>query len=285
MQSTKEKKAKYHGVEYGSEVRQIKELAEYLIKIGYEKYDFFQHQAGLSRGAAEEYALQHTTNPTPEREDIDRIMENGLLVYPYATISETTKTIKYRYDNAFQLAEILYNYTYRDYCGDGEYKERVNVIIAFPKTIELMPDGEKRFDEQEATISVPFSRVIPMQDDCGNEYFPIDNVMYENNDWYVDPSFVLWVTCAGVGDARPATFFNERFLDELSPNEYNEKMKYWGALMKSHYGIHVPSKDAEENSLYTQYDTPHSATEKVVSGTLHCGAHNSHRDEEWYFEP
>ena len=38
MQSTKEKKAKYHGVEYGSEVRQIKELAEYLIKIGYDMY-------------------------------------------------------------------------------------------------------------------------------------------------------------------------------------------------------------------------------------------------------
>ena len=35
------------------------------------------------------------------------------------------------------------------------------------------------------------------------------------------------------------------------------------------------STDAEENNLYIQYDTPHSATEKVVSGTLHSYAKGS----------
>ena len=270
--------AKYYGIEYENSVRQRMELARYLSGINYEKYDFFVHQAGLARGATDENALKNSTNPTPERGVIENIMEYGLSVYPYATISETTNLVK-EYKNVWELADNLLNYTYNEYIngvgGAGEYKEVVNVIMAIPKTVELMPDGVSEFDDKQSTISVPFSRIVPEPKESCSKYFPINDVMYANQIHNIRPEFVLGVTCAGVDGVRPATFFNERFLDELSPNEYNEKMKYWGELMKSHYGIHVPNKDAEENNLYIQYDTPHSATEKVVSGTLHSYAKGS----------
>ena len=48
--------AKYYGIEYENSVRQKMELARYLSGINYEKYDFFVHQAGLARGATDEYA-------------------------------------------------------------------------------------------------------------------------------------------------------------------------------------------------------------------------------------
>ena len=269
---------KYYGMEYESSVKQRIELARYLSGIDYEKYDFFVHQAGLARGATDEDALKNSTNPTPERRVIGSIMNCGLSVYPYATISETTNLVK-KYKSVWELADNLLKYTYNEYIsgvgGAGEYKEVVNVIMAIPKTVELMPDGVSEFDDKQSTISVPFSRIIPDPNEKSRKYFPINDVMYANKIREIGPEFVLGITCAGVDGVRPTTFFNERFLDKLSPSEYNEKMKYWGELVKSHYGIHVPSKNAEENNLYTQYDTSHSATEKVVSDTLHSYAKGS----------
>lgn len=275
-----DKNASYYGMEYESNVKQRIELARLLGEIGYEKYDFFVHQAGLARGPAEERALKTTKNKTPERRKIPGIMKDGLSVFPYATINETTNLIK-SYKEAWDLAGKLLNYTYADYIptgGAGEYKEIVNAIIAIPKTIELMPDGADKFDKNASTISVPFSRVIPDPHEKSVKYFPIDDIMCSNNIDDINLEFVLGITCAGVDGVQPATFFNEKFLSELSPSEYNEKMMYWGGLMKSHYGIHVPNKDAEENNLYIQYDTPHSATEKVVSGTLSSGAKHSYAE-------